>query len=182
MRVTNWRLVNEPYFVLNSFDEANESAIFVSDQFPDRRRPIQNFNPPASGARPRNARYSRAVGSTFVVFSAERRSSSTRSPLTFDPPVSAATQVDDSVAVGARPSTSWCWRATNAAHEAKGRYAAPAVGTTALDGAEAEPVPTPFTAATVNVYDVPAARPETFTEVADAAAVVTAPPGLVVTL
>ena len=41
-----------------------------------------------------------------------------------------------------------------------------AFGVTALDAAESGPVPLPLAAWTLNVYDVPASRSPTFTEVA----------------
>src|SRR3954470_11234696 len=105
MRVTNWRLVNAPYLVLNSLEAVKSVAIWVTDHVLAgatlRRRLIQNFRPPASGARPKNARYTRTTRYTFARFSAPRRNASSRSPLVLAPEVSCATHDDSSAAVGA---------------------------------------------------------------------------------
>ena len=56
------------------------------------------------------------------------------------------------------------------------------IGVTAADAWDAGPVPAAFTAATVNVYEVPFVRPVTVALVAVPAAVALAPPGLAVTM
>src|SRR4051812_10022663 len=101
MRVTNCWLLRDPYRVLNSLEEANELAIRLRLHSPARCRATQNARPDASGARARKARYSRAVGSTWVVLSVPRRISVTRSPLVFVPAWRAADQVLRSVEDGA---------------------------------------------------------------------------------
>src|SRR4051794_36168838 len=115
-----------PYLVLNSFDAVKYSAIWVSDQVLAgatlRLRPIQNFRPPASGARPRNARYRRTTRSTSCRFSSDFRNESSRSPLVLVPPVSFDTHVADSPAVGGRFTRSWNCRATSADQDANGAY------------------------------------------------------------
>ena len=54
-------------------------------------------------------------------------------------------------------------------------------GTAAADATETAPVPAEFVAVTVNVYEVPLARPTTVHEVAGAVALQTNEPGLDVT-
>src|SRR5206468_3379763 len=56
------------------------------------------------------------------------------------------------------------------------------VGVTALEGADAAPGPLALPATTVNVYDVPFAKPPTVALVAPAAADTVAPPGDAVTV
>jgi len=53
------------------------------------------------------------------------------------------------------------------------------IGVTAADGADAAPVPTPFDAATVKVYEVPLTSPVTM--IGEAVPLTVIPPGLEVT-